>query len=294
MPLVMDRRNFLLGTAAAGGFLSHALRLRADPSAASELRLALLSDTHIAADASDTYRGFNPVGNLDKTIGQLAALPFDGVVVNGDLARLEGKPLDYARFAEMVDPLAGKSALIVTLGNHDDRRHARKALSRLSGETQPVEQKLVSVFEAGPLRFVLLDSLLATNVAPGQLGKAQRDWLASFLAAHTGRPTVVFVHHNPDPENDFGLVDAAWLLALLEPRRHVKALIYGHTHVYRQERTSGLHLINLPAVGYNFADGEPVGWVEAAFTANGATLKLHAIGGETRLDGAVTSLDWRA
>jgi 3',5'-cyclic AMP phosphodiesterase CpdA len=257
------------------------------------VRLALLSDTHIAGDRSDSYRGFTPFDNLQKAISQVTALPFDGVVVNGDLARLEGKQVDYARFADMVDPLADHGALVVSLGNHDDRRNARKALSRLSGETQPVEQKLVTAFEAGGLRFILLDSLLVTNIAPGQLGKSQRDWLSGFLTGHGDKPTIVLVHHNPDLESDSALVDAARLLAILQPHRHVKALIYGHTHTYRREQTNGLHLINLPAVGYNFADGEVVGWIEASFTPTGATLKLHAIAGETKDDGAVASLSWR-
>ena len=291
MPFVIDRRAFLIRTAAVGGLLPGAFRLRTESEPA--VRLALLSDTHIAGDRGDSYRGFTPFENLQKTISQVTALPFDGVIVNGDMARLEGKQVDYARFADMIEPLADRGALVVTLGNHDDRRNARKALSRLSGETQPVEQKFVTVFEAGGLRFVLLDSLLATNIAPGQLGKSQRDWLSGYLAARQDRPTVVLVHHNPDLESDSALVDAAPLLAILQSHRHVKALLYGHTHVYRREQANGLHLINLPAVGYNFADGEAVGWVEAAFTASGATLKLHAIAGETKDNGAIASLSWR-
>jgi 3',5'-cyclic AMP phosphodiesterase CpdA len=291
MPLVIDRRSFLIRAIAAGSLVRSAFRLGADPGAV--VRLALLSDTHIAGDRSDSYRGFTPFDNLQKTIAQVTALPFDGVIVNGDMARLEGKQVDYARFAEMTEPLADRGALVVTLGNHDDRRNARKALSRLSGETQAVEQKFVTVFEAGQLRFILLDSLLATNIAPGQLGKSQRDWLDKYLAGHPEMPTVILVHHNPDPESDSGLVDAARLLAILQPHRHVKALIFGHTHTYRREQANGLHLINLPAVGYNFADGEAVGWIEAAFTPAGATLKLHAIAGETKNDGAEAALNWR-
>jgi len=294
MPLVIDRRSFLIRTVAAGGILEYAWRLRGQQPAAAQVRLALLSDTHIAADRTDSYRGFHPFDNLRKTLGQVTALPFEGVIVNGDLARLEGKPPDYERFADLIDPVAEHSALVVSLGNHDDRRNARKALSRLSGETQPVEQKLVTVFEAGPLRFILLDSLLATNVTPGQLGKSQRDWLDAYLGGNKDRATVVFVHHNPDPDSDIGLVDAAKLLAILQPHGHVKALFYGHLHIYRHEQANGMHLINLPAVGYNFAYGEVVGWIEATFTGTGATLKLHAIGGETKNDGAVTTLNWRA
>jgi hypothetical protein len=54
-----------------------------------------------------------------------------------------------------------------------------------------------------------------------------------------------------------------------------------------------MHLINLPAVGYNFNDGEPVGWVEASFTAEGGDFRLRAIGGNTEQDGKRVSLRWR-
>jgi 3',5'-cyclic-AMP phosphodiesterase len=60
------------------------------------------------------------------------------------------------------------------------------------------------------------------------------------------------------------------------------------------DQQDGLHLVNLPAIGYNFADGNPVGWVDAAFTAQGASLTLHALGGDTSGDGKSTSLSWRS
>ena len=254
---------------------------------------ALLSDTHIAADPSDTFRGFKPHENLAKVVGQLKASHFDAILINGDLARAEGKPVDYVRFTDFVDPLAEQATLVVTLGNHDDRKNARSALTKISGEPQPVEQKFVTVLDTTPLRFVFLDSLLVTNIGAGQLGKSQRDWLAASLGQNSSKPTIVFVHHNPDAEWDYGLVDADRLLAILKAQRQVKALVFGHTHTYRHTQTDGLHLVNLPAVGYNFADGEVIGWLDANFSVKGAELKLHAIGGDLKNDGQVTKLEWR-
>jgi 3',5'-cyclic AMP phosphodiesterase CpdA len=151
----------------------------------------------------------------------------------------------------------------------------------------------VTTIDAGPVSLVFLDSLLATNVTPGQLGKAQRAWLANYLDGNAGKPLIVFVHHQPDPDNDGALVDSEALLAILRPRRAVKALIFGHTHEYRFAKQDGLHLINLPAIGYNFSDPYPVGWVDSTFSARDVTLKLHAIAGERREDGKVTELTWR-
>ena len=294
MPFVIDRRSFLkqslMATGAFSGLGAPVLRGAPDTDA---VHWALLSDTHIAADPSDTFRGFKPHENLTKVVGQLKASHFDAIVINGDLARAEGKPIDYVRFADFVDPLAEQATLVITLGNHDDRKNARSALTKISGEPQPVEQKFVTVLDTTPLRFVFLDSLLVTNIGAGQLGKSQREWLAASLGQNSSKPTIVFVHHNPDAEWDYGLVDADRLLAILKAQRQVKALVFGHTHTYRHTQTDGLHLVNLPAVGYNFADGEVIGWLDANFSVKGAELKLHAIGGDLKNDGQVTKLEWR-
>ncbi len=286
MPFLFGRREFLKQSAALGA----ALRLRGD---AGNTRVALLSDTHIAADPEDTFRGFFPHRNLRTVCDQVKKSKFDLLLVNGDLARRTGEQGDYAAFRGLVDPLAEGMPAVVTLGNHDERKNARSALTNRAGEIQPVEQKLVTTIDAGPVRFIMLDSLLATNIAAGQVGKGQRGWLSRYLDGAGPKPTVVIVHHNPDPESDGALVDADRLLAILKPRRAVKALIFGHTHVYAFDKTDGMHLVNLPAVGYNFADGNPVGWVEANFSGGGAKLQLHAVAGERKDDGKVTELSWR-
>jgi Icc protein len=291
MPILIDRRSFLMqaGTLAAG--ISVARTGRAD---SAPLRIAILSDTHIGADPRDEFRGFRPHENLRTAVTQATAAPkFDLAVVNGDLARREGRPEDYAQFAALVRPMLDAQPLALTLGNHDNRAQARSTMLSAAGDAAPVENKDVSVLTAGGFRFVFLDSLLVTNIPPGQLGHAQRNWLANYLAGSGNLPTVVFVHHNPDPESDVALVDAAQLLAILRPRRAVKALIFGHTHIYAHDVQDGLHLLNVPAVGYNFADGNPVGWVEAVIRPTGGDFQLHAIAGDTRDNGKITTLKWR-
>jgi Icc protein len=200
---------------------------------------------------------------------------------------------DYAALNSYLDPLADTMPMVVTMGNHDDRDNARKSLAKLSGDRQAVPQKLVSVLDAGPCVFVMLDSLMITGIGAGLLGKAQRDWLASYLTNPPEKPVVVFVHHNPDGDSDSALLDADRLLADLRPNRNVKALFFGHTHVYSITQVDGLHLVNLPAVGYNFADGNPVGWTDAVIDQRGAALTLHAIAGEVKDDGKLSRLEWR-
>lgn len=288
MPIAIDRRGFLKASISALA-LPHVL-LAADGSA----HVALLSDTHIAADQNDSFRGFSPHANLRKVAGMVAQAKPDLLVINGDLARASGQMQDYAAFTSYIDPLTDAMPTVVSMGNHDDRDNARKSLAKLSGDRQAVMQKLVSVVDAGPCLFVLLDSLLVTGISPGLLGKRQRDWLTSYLGEPAKKPVVVFVHHNPDGESDGALLDADRLLASLRPNRNVKALFFGHTHVYSLTKIDGLHLVNLPAVGYNFADGNPVGWVDASFHRDGAELTLHAVAGELKEDRKMSRLEWRS
>jgi Icc protein len=292
MPIVYDRRSFLK-VMGSGAVVTAASRyVHAEPKA--EVRWALLSDIHIAADNGDTYRGFHPHENLKTALGQVSAAPFDAMIVNGDLARQQGNPADYEVVSEHLDPVTEKLPVAITLGNHDDRKNARNALAKVNGDIQPVEKKFVTTIDVGPCEFILLDSLMVTNIAPGQLGNSQREWLAEYLRRNTGKPTVIFVHHNPDADDDNALTDAARLLEIAQAARNVKAIFYGHTHAWKHERRNDVHLVNIPAVAYNFKDTEPIGWTDAYFSAKGARLKLNAIGGNTSRNGEMLQLTWRA
>lgn len=292
MPLLWDRRSFLKTALSTAAALPLAARYTfADTKA--EVHWALLSDIHIAADKGDTFRGFHPHENLKNVAEKVGALPLDAVIVNGDLARLQGLPADYEMVTEYLNPLAEKFPLGITMGNHDDRKNARSALASAAGEVQPVEKKYVITVDNGPCEFVLLDSLLATNVVPGQLGKSQREWLAGYLRANTSKPAVLFVHHNLDADEDGALTDARQLFEIVRPAKNVKAIIYGHTHAWKHDKQDGIHVVNIPAVAYNFRDSEPIGWTEAWFSAKGARLKLNAIGGNMARNGEMLELTWR-
>src|SRR3954451_14390196 len=107
MSLLLDRRSFLARSLATTTVLSCASRFSfAQPKP--QIRWALLSDTHIAADSGDTYRGFHPHENLKQVLDQVEKTDFDLMLINGDLARLEGKPADYEMVTGYLDPLSSK------------------------------------------------------------------------------------------------------------------------------------------------------------------------------------------
>jgi 3',5'-cyclic AMP phosphodiesterase CpdA len=220
----------------------------------------------------------------------VAARP-DGVLVCGDVARLEGREEDYRELKALLAPVAAAAPVYVALGNHDDRTSFRRVFAETSGWPAPVDRKHVTVIEHRALRAVVLDSLLYVNQVAGLLGKAQREWLAAWLPTVADRPVVIFVHHPPTDE-DGDLLDGDRLLEILRPNRNVEALFHGHAHVWKRGRRDGLHVVGLPALGYNFDDTQPVGWVDARLGADGASLTLRAVAGNRAEDAKTTVLEW--
>jgi Icc protein len=289
----MTRRGFLEAGLAAGGAFVLGTRPTWAAEGREQTRWAFLSDTHIAADPENNYRGFYPYRNFQKVVEWIRSDLPEGLVVTGDLARLTGQAGDYENFKQLLAPLLESRPVCLALGNHDDRDNFLRAFEKPAGEKQPVRGKHIVTFHAGPVRFVLLDSLLYVDKAPGLLGKAQRTWLASYLHTCDDRPTILFFHHTlGDADGD--LLDVLRLFDLVGPISKVKAIVYGHSHEYGYSELDGIHLINLPATGYNFAGAEPVGWVEAQLTPTGGKFTLHAIGGNDDFDGFTKTLAWRS
>ncbi len=258
------------------------------------LRLNLMSDTHISEDKETVYRGFYPYRNLLKGVPQIKGTPADLAVITGDLARLEGKPGDYQTLKKLLDPVAGEMPVAMTMGNHDVRDHFLSVFPDAVGTRAEVPGKYIQVIEFPEIRLILLDSLVFTNQEPclGFLGKAQRDWLDTWLGDHPDKPTFLFLHHTLD-DGDGSLADNDKLFRIATPHKHVKAIFFGHSHVYAYDVHEDIHLINLPAMGYNFREQDPVGWVEATLTPGHGTFILHAVGGNMQKDGSRKELSWR-
>ena len=288
-----NRRSFLKSSAQAAGLLSaYGLGLTSvlAEGTADETYLALLSDTHVAEDVQNNYRGFYPHKNLQTVVPQVLKAKPDAVLINGDVARLAGETGDYAQVKNLLDPIAAQTPVYMTLGNHDHRENIQAVFSNPS--EQGVKDKRVAVIEQPTTRFVLLDSLMFVNKTPGFLGENQRNWLGEFLQKSDGKPTVLFVHH-PLTDSDGALLDTDKLIQIIRPHQKVKAVFYGHSHEYKYDTLDGIHLVNQPAVGYNFSDQEPVGWLSGKFRKEGVDLTLHAFAGNRQEHEKTRSLSWR-
>jgi len=253
-------------------------------------RWALLSDTHIAADPENHYRGFYPYRNLQEVTAQIAGNLPDGLVITGDLARLRGETAAYESLKTLLNPIAEQRPIHLGLGNHDNRKDFFQAFGAGYDDDGAVENKHVVTTEMGPVRLIVLDSLLNVNWMTGRLGPQQRTWLEDVLQICDDRPTILFLHHTLNSE----LLDMGRLFEIIKPVPKIKAVVYGHSHKYGYSEVASIHLINLPATGYNLAGRQPVGWVEARLTQDGGEFTLHAIGGNRKNDGHTQTLTWRS
>jgi Icc protein len=291
----MNRRSFIqTGLAAFGTLISlnSGCSTGLTKKDEQQIHLALLADTHIPEDVENNYRGFYPYQNLQKVVPEILSASPDGVLIAGDLARLTGQPGDYANLKKLLNPVAEKTPVFMALGNHDNRENFLKAFDQTPGEKPAVKGKYVTIVKKAPVRLIMLDSLLYTDKVPGLLGKAQRQWLEDYLKESDETPTILCFHHTLS-DGDGDLLDVPRLYSMIAPIRKVKAIVYGHSHVYGYSEFEGIHLINLPAVGYNFSDSDPVGWVDAHIGSRGGDFMLHDIAGNQDKDGSVTKLTWR-
>lgn len=286
----LSRRQFLhggLALAAGVATLGPAQALGDDRNECT--RWAFLSDTHVADDPDNHYRGFYPYRNLREIAGQVAYNPPDGTIITGDLARLKGHAGAYENLKALLAPVTDQRPVYLGLGNHDDRDDFFRAFENSAGLAKTVENRHVITEVAGPVRLIILDSLLFVDTIPGLLGLSQRTWLETYLRVCDDRPTILFLHHTPRID----LLDTGRLFDIIGSMPKVKAVVYGHSHKFKFSQYKGIHLINLPATGYNFSGSQPIGWVEARLTNQGGEFTLHALAGNRRNDGRRKTICWR-
>lgn len=292
----ITRRRFLAGTAATGvaalglpSFGEHAAKTNPN-------RFALLADTHIPSDTKTSARGVNMSDNLAAVAKQLTELEAKpaAVFIDGDCAYLAGKKKDYANLVGLIKPIRKAGMPVhLALGNHDHRENLWEAIEPTAGQDKVVENKHITLIEAPRATWVLLDSMQKVNFTPGTVGKEQLAWLNEVLAVREEKPVLILVHHDPYTRGS-GLVDHEAMFKVIAPRKQVKAVFFGHTHDWRQDKREGIHLINLPPVAYVFKKNAPNGWVDTQLADDGAKLTLVCHDEKHRQHDEVVELEWRA
>lgn len=294
----LSRRQFLTRSLLGGAALLARPRSWAATPATDPHTWALISDTHIAADAAKNARGINMAAQLSTVVRDILAQPRrpQGALINGDLAFNTGETADYATFTALIAPLrTGQIPLHLALGNHDHRERFWSALAGDVAAPKPMTDRHVALLPGERANWFILDSLDRTNSTPGLVGEAQLAWLARTLDQHASKPALVMMHHNPsfDPAKK-PIIDQTALFEVLRPRRQVKAYFFGHSHQWTvTQDTSGMHLVNLPTTAYIFDPTQPTGWVSAQLEPRGMRLQLRCIDQARADHGQVVQLSWR-
>jgi len=282
---VSSRRQWIRQSVAAG--LGTAWTWQGASGAESDGEVwALLSDTHIAGDPAFEARGAVVSSHLERSVKQVLGVGVKphGVLVNGDCAYKNGQAEDYVQFMRCLAPLQEERVQVhCTMGNHDDRKAFQAATSQ-PGVEPLLADKHVTVLSSARANWVLLDSLVAVDSTPGELGAGQLGWLRRTLGKLAQRPTFVMVHHNPqgtvaDGKKPSGLVDSGALMEVLRAFPMVKALFYGHTHKWEAlpPQDGNPWLINLPPAAYAFDPARPSGWVLARVSNEVLSLELRSL-----------------
>jgi 3',5'-cyclic-AMP phosphodiesterase len=301
MPLhlpALSRRRFLTSAAvtAAGLVLfrsgAGATEAENDPD-----YFIFLADTHIDQNSNRLLRGINPAEHLDVAVRRIVALrPRPAaVIINGDAANVRGLIGEYGLLAWLLRPLAEAGIPVhITLGNHDDREPFYTVMRKMRPKEPLVADRHLAVVETPSVYLFLLDTLDQVNNTPGLLGEAQLAWLERALDQYTDKPVILVGHHYPDTGNNRGLLDSDQLFRLADPRRHVKAYLFGHSHHWSIRQQEGLHLVNQPAMAHVFRESQTSAYLHVRFSSRNIRLEMDCIDRQHPWQGEKHTLAFRA
>lgn len=236
------------------------------PTTPSPTTLAVLSDVHLATDATGTWKVFHRTErHLRAAVAAVNDRDIDGVVVAGDLSR-DGTPEQFNRFDELA---AFDPPMVAVPGNHDLPTtfddHRSTPIASFEARYTPGTLPFRTHFDG--LVVIGLNSHAAGPDAPaetwdGQVSAEQLMWLDETLADVDIDATVVTVHHNLPATGDLyeryraelpvggtvpGFSNPEPLVELLASH-DVPLVVTGHLHFPAIEQTDGVRELTVPAV----------------------------------------------
>lgn len=230
---------------------------------------AQISDLHIKRPGKLAYRRVDTAAYLTRCVARLNTLAPrpDFVVLTGDLVDF-GAREEYDHLRSLLAPLEIPYYLVI--GNHDGRDALREVFPEHTYLGNPGEFVQYAA-TCGPMRLVALDTQDPPN-GGGRLCDARLQWLEATLAADTGTPTVIAMHHPPfvcgiehmDVQS-LDAADAAKLAAVVRRFDNVERVICGHVHRPIHTRFAGTIASVCPSPAHQVAldlrDGGPSAWV---------------------------------
>lgn len=243
-----------------------------------------LTDLHIREPGRLAYGRINTAPYLRTAVESVVALRQrpDAVVITGDLTDF-GRAAEYDHLRELLSPLTMPIYLLP--GNHDDRTQLRKSFPehQYLGDGEFVQY----IVDIGPVRLITLDTSTPGESA-GALCQQRLEWLEHALAASTGKPVIIAMHHPPfrtliGHMDDIGLLTGATELEAIVARYpNVERIICGHLHRSIEARFGGTIAATAPAPAHQVClDLDP--HAPSAWTLEPPGFRIHAWSDDGRL-----------
>jgi Icc protein len=236
----------------------------------STIRLAHLSDTHLAGEAEILPFGRDSAATLSAVIEAYAARP-DVAVITGDLAEDPSREA-YRKVRALASPLADE--LHVVAGNHDDRVTIDEVLG--AGDD-------LRVVPLSPhWTMVLVNSQWAGHDA----GRIESETLAALdeALARTRQHVVVCMHHPPASTcaNPYcRIVNAGEVLDVLSRSSRPRAVLSGHLHRSFDNTHGGIRFLGAPSTCRQLTHGGNPHFGLTSAPPAARLIELHADGGIT-------------
>ena len=202
-----------------------------------------LTDLHIFEDATKTMLPLDTKTAFRRVLDEALAVgdSWDLAVLSGDLADL-GEERSYEWIAEQIQN-SGIPTVAVP-GNHDDRALMAKYFD------------CPATVEIGGWVLSFLDTCIPP-ATKGELASEQLNKLTATLAANSGIPHLVFLHHPPvaleSPWMDgMGLTNAGELWERIDGQRDIVALVAGHAHQNFDAYQDGIRVLVTPSTCTQF------------------------------------------
>lgn len=217
--------------------------------------LAQVSDMHIKAGGTLSYRVVDTEASLARCVRSLESLPQrpDAVIFTGDLTDF-GRPEEYANLRALLVPLT--MPVFLMPGNHDETANLRAAFPAHAYLRQR-DGFVDYAIDDFALRIVALDSTIAGK-SGGEIRAEQLAWLDGTLAAAPKKPTIVALHHPPfrtaiGHMDKQGLANPDALEKVIARHPQVERVIAGHLHRNIVARFGGTIASTAPSPSHQVA-----------------------------------------
>jgi 3',5'-cyclic AMP phosphodiesterase CpdA len=193
------------------------------------MKLIHITDPHLVPPGRSLYQ-LDPYERLAQCLDDVLAHHADAAfcVITGDLAH-KGESAAYEGLATQLARLP--MPVYALPGNHDMRAPMRAALPRVLDDGGGFMQAVLRRAEGD---FLFLDTL-DDGVNGGLYCEQRQSWLRARLDEAGERPVYLFMHHPPFPIgipclDRISLAKPESFAALLEGRRNIRHIFYGHVH----------------------------------------------------------------